>query len=40
MNHFEKDLPTLETCVLVNNNSCGELVSSLESPITFDERFS
>ena len=28
-----------ETCVLVNNNLCGSLFSSLESPTTFDERF-
>ena len=26
-------------CVLVNNNFCGKLVSSLELPITFDESF-
>ena len=27
------------TCVLVNNNLCEKLVSSLELPTTFDERF-
>ena len=27
-----------ETSVSVNNNLCGKLVSSLEFPITFDER--
>ena len=26
-------------CVLVNNNLCGKLVSLLEFPIKFDERF-
>ena len=26
-----------ETCVLVNNNSCRKLFSSLESPATFDQ---
>ena len=36
---FAKALRNLETCVLVNNNSCGKLVSSLESPTTFDENF-
>ena len=36
---FAKALRSLETCVSVNNNLCGKLVSPLESPITFDERF-
>ena len=36
---FAKVSQSLKTCVLVNNNLCGKLVSSLESPITFDERF-
>ena len=36
---FATALRRFETCVLVNNNSSGELVSSLESPIIFDERF-
>ena len=27
-----------ETSVSINNNLCGKLVSSLEFPITFDER--
>ena len=27
------------TCVSANNNLCGKLVSSLESPIKFYERF-
>ena len=35
MNHLRK---LLETCVLVNNNSCGKLFSSLESRATFNER--
>ena len=36
---FAKAFWSFETCVLVNNNSCGKLFSSLESPTTFDERF-
>ena len=36
---FTKDLWSLESCILVNYNSCGKLVSSLESPIKFDESF-
>ena len=32
-------LRSLKACVLVNNNRCGKLVSSLESPTTFDENF-
>ena len=33
-----KHLQKLETCVLVNNNLCGKLFSSLESlATTFDE---
>ena len=36
---FAKALWSLETCVSVDNNSCRKLVSSLESPITFHERF-
>ena len=28
-----------KTCVLANNNLCEKLYSSLELPITFDERF-
>ena len=35
---FAKTLGSLETCVLVNNNLCGKIYSSLELPITFDER--
>ena len=34
---FEKALRSFETCVLVNNNLCGKLFSSLESPARFDE---
>ena len=37
---FAKVLKSLETCVSVNNNSCGKLVSSLVSPITLDESYS
>ena len=36
---FAKALGSLATYVLVNNKLCGKLVSSLESPIAFDERF-
>ena len=36
---FAKVFRNLETHVLVNNNLCGKLVSPLESPTTFDERF-
>ena len=36
---FAKALWSLGTCVLVNNNLCGKLFSSLESPATFDEEF-
>ena len=36
---FAKALWIFETCVSVNNNLCGKLVSSLEFPIKFDERF-
>ena len=36
---FAKALQIFENFVLVNNNLCGKLVSSLELPIRFDERF-
>ena len=36
---FAKALQILETCVSVNNNFGKRLVSSLEFPIKFDERF-
>ena len=36
---FAKALWSFETCVLVNNNLCGKLFSSLESPAIFDGRF-
>ena len=36
---FAKDLRSFETCVLVNNNLRGKLLSSLESPTIFDEIF-
>ena len=35
---FPKALRIFETCVLVNNNLCRKLFSSLESPTTFNER--
>ena len=38
MNHFAKALWILETCVLVNNNLRGKLVSSLKLPTPFNER--
>ena len=36
---FVNALQIFETNVLVNNNLCEILVSPLESPTTFDERF-
>ena len=36
---FAKAFRSLETCALVNNNLWGKLVSSLDSPTTFDEKF-
>ena len=36
---FAEALRNLEICVLVNDNSCERLVSSLESPTTFDESY-
>ena len=36
---FAKTLESLKTCVLVNNNLCGTLLSSLESTTTFDQSF-
>ena len=36
---FAKVLQIFETCVLVNNNLCGKLISFLKLPINFDERF-
>ena len=36
---FAKALPSLETCVLVNNNLWEKLFLSTEPPITFDEIF-
>ena len=36
---FAKALRSFETCVLVNNNLCGKLFSSLELSTTFDEIF-
>ena len=34
---FTKGLGRFGTCLLVNKNSCGKLVSSLELPIIFDD---
>ena len=40
MNHlFAKALRRLGTCLRVNDNLCGKLFSSIESPTTFDESF-
>ena len=36
---FAKSLQSIETSVLVDNTSCEKLVSSLESPIWFNETF-
>ena len=36
---FAKALQSLETCASVNNNLGRKLVSSVESPATFNERF-
>ena len=36
---FAKNLQILEAYVLVNNNLCGKLFSSLESPTAFDQSF-
>ena len=36
---FLKAIWRLENCLLVNNNLCGKLVSSLELPLSFDEIF-
>ena len=35
----KKGLRNLEACASVDNNLCEKLVLSLESPITFDQRF-
>ena len=36
---FAKALRSLKTCVIVNNNLCGKLFSSLESPATSNGSF-
>ena len=36
---FAKAIRIFKTCVSVNKNLCGELVSLLELPIKYDERF-
>ena len=36
---FAKTLQISETCVPFNNILCGKVISSLECPIKFDERF-
>ena len=37
MNHLQKLCQNFETCVLVNDNLCGKLFSSFDSPAKFDE---
>ena len=32
-------LQSFETCLLVSNNLCEKLVSSLQSPVVFDDSF-
>ena len=39
MNHLPKLYEALKFVYQFINNSCGKLVASLESPITFDEKF-
>ena len=39
MNHLQKLYKALKTLVIVNNNLCRKLFSSLVSPTTFDEIF-
>ena len=39
MHHLQKSFTYFETCVSVNNSLFRKLVSSLEFPIKFDERF-
>ena len=34
---FAKDLQGFTTCLLLDNNLCGKLVSSSELPIKFDD---
>ena len=36
---FAKALRIFESCVLVNNSLCRKVVSWLELPLKFDERF-
>ena len=36
---FKTTLRSLENCVLVNDNLCKKLYSSLELPVPFDKRF-
>ena len=36
---FTKALGSLETCVLINNSLCRKILSSLESPTTFEGSF-
>ena len=39
MKHFQETSRSFETCVLVNNNLCRKLFSSLESPTIFDSSY-
>ena len=36
---FAETFRSLENCVSVKNNLCGKLVSSLESSVTFDQKY-
>ena len=36
---FANALQRFATCLSVDNNLCGQLVSSLEWPIMFDDKF-
>ena len=39
MKYSQKLCDLSKACLSINNNLCGKLISTLESSITFDERF-